>query len=306
MNKSIRNAARAGLTTAAVAALAAAGASALPPGDTGYGEWGAPVSAETGSHPDLNTNFNDGCPIFSPDGLSLYMATNRPGGEGGNDIWVAERSSTDAGWSAPVNLGEPVNTAVDDFCPTPIRGKRLLFVSRRDDPAGDIYITRRGKDGWETPERLGPNVNSAAQEWSPSYYELDDGTPVLYFSSTRNGTQDIFVSVNWGPAQPVAELNTGADDSRPNVRHDGKEIVFDSNRTGGPPDIWTATRSSPTGQWSEPQPVTAVNSPQGESRASLSWDGSFMLFGSTRPSPEANINSAFADIYVSYRQRGPN
>jgi hypothetical protein len=34
----------------------------------------------------VNTEFLDGCPIQAPDGLSLYMATNRPGGLGGMDI----------------------------------------------------------------------------------------------------------------------------------------------------------------------------------------------------------------------------
>ena len=41
-----------------------------------------------GNSSELNTPFLDGCPIQSPDGLSLYMASNRPGGKGGLDIWV--------------------------------------------------------------------------------------------------------------------------------------------------------------------------------------------------------------------------
>src|ERR671910_134744 len=82
-----------------------------------------------GNHPDLNTPFTDGCPIQSPDGLSLYMASNRPGGKGGLDIWVATRSSTRNPWGAPENLPEPINSAGDDFCPTPLHADRLLFVS---------------------------------------------------------------------------------------------------------------------------------------------------------------------------------
>lgn len=35
------------------------------------------------NHADLNTAAVDGCPIQSPDGLSLYLASNRPGGKGG-------------------------------------------------------------------------------------------------------------------------------------------------------------------------------------------------------------------------------
>jgi Tol biopolymer transport system component len=65
--------------------------------------WSTPVNAEAvaSTSTELNTPFNDGCPIQSPDGLSLYMASNRPGGLGGQDIWVARRTSRDARWGVP-------------------------------------------------------------------------------------------------------------------------------------------------------------------------------------------------------------
>lgn len=265
-----------------------------------FGDWSAPVSAEAGSDPSLNTASNDGCPILSPDGLSLYMATNRPGGLGGQDIWIARRETTTSGWGAPVNAGAPINSPVDDFCPTPVTGKRLFFVSRRDDPNGDIYVTRLHKDGYDVPNRLGPDVNSSAQEWSPSYYEDDAGNEVLVFSSTRAGGQDLYSSRNYGPAQPIAELNTAFDDARPNVRHDGREIVFDSTRPGtlGGPDLWIATRESNTGAWSPPEHLASLSSAAPDTRASLSFDGTFLVFGSGRAGGEGA-----ADIYVSSRPR---
>ena len=264
-----------------------------------YSDWEAPVSAEVGSSSELNGAFNDGCPIQSPDGLDLYMATNRPGGPGGLDIWVAHRDSPDAGWGAPEPLPAPVNTTADEFCPTPLRGNRLLFVSKRDEPNGDIYETRfNKKKGWETPTNLGPGVNSSAQEWSPSLFE-DRGHEVLYFSSTRGGNQDIYASVDFGPAHPVTELNTAADDARPNVSKDGREIVFDSTRqTPGNPDIWTATRDSTSSPWSTPEPLPQLNTPKPESRATLSWDGLTMFFGSARDGGEGS-----ADIFVTHRHR---
>ena len=98
-----------------------------------FGAWGAPVAIEdiAGNSHQLNTASSDGCPIQSPDGLSLFMASNRPGGLGGLDIWIAQRDSTSEPFGDPVNPGAPVNSTVDDFCPTPIRGDRLFFVSRR-------------------------------------------------------------------------------------------------------------------------------------------------------------------------------
>lgn len=265
-----------------------------------FGTWSTPVSAEIGSDPDLNTSSNDGCPILSPDGRELYMASNRPG-SAGLDIWVARRAHTGQGWGKPERLPAPVNSDADDFCPTPVPGRGLFFVSKREEPNGDIYFIRRTASGWSEPVRLGPNVNSSAQEWSPAFFVDEHRRPVLYFSSTRTGNQDIFRSVNWGPAEAVAELNTAFDDARPNVRADGKEIVFDSTRspTLGGPDVWVATRHSTRLPWSAPRHLEVVSSPAPDTRASLSWDGTYMLVGSARAGGEG-----MADIYVSRRSRG--
>jgi len=139
----------------------------------------------------------------------------------------------------------------------------------------------------------------------------------LYFSSNRAGgfapdmaapDSDIYFSLAFGPAQLAPNLNTASDDSRPNVRHDGREIVFDSNRPGGlgGPDIWTALRDSIDSDWAEPLHLDApINSVANETRASLSWDGLTMVFGSTRigsePGPPSGLPSN--DVYVTTREK---
>lgn len=280
-----------------------------------FGEWSAPVNAESipGTSSELNTAYNDGCPIQAPDGLSLFIASNRPGGFGGQDIYVARRASKDDPWGAPENLGAPINSAADDFCPSPVRGHRLFFVSARGGGCGssDIYFTREKRGEWEEPQNLGCDINSSAAEWSPSYFEGEDGQEYLYFSSTRPGgfdldpgtvgDMDIYFSVNFGPAQLAPGLNTASDDSRPNVRHDGREIVFDSNRPGtlGGPDIFTALRESTDDDWPSAEHLDApINSAANETRASLSWDGLTMVFGSNRPGGEG-----MSDVYVTTREK---
>jgi WD40 repeat protein len=267
-----------------------------------------------GNSSELNTPFLDGCPIQSPDGLSLYMASNRPGGLGLLDIWVARRESTTAPWGAPQNLGEPVNSAADDFCPTPIRGGGLFFVSREALPGscgmGDIYFTRFDPvRGWREPQHLacapeGPN--GPLDEQGPSYLKLD-GKALLYFSrSSASVAGDIYVSKrptggSFGPAKPVAELNdAAANDIQPNVRKDGLEVVFSSNRAGtlGGQDVWVATRSTIGSAWSAPLNLGgAVNTGAGETRPSLSWNARTLLFGRA-PGPEG-----MSDIYISNRVR---
>jgi len=288
-----------------------------------YSAWGPAANAEAtpGTSSELNTPFNDGCPIQSPDGLSLYMATNRPGGLGGQDIWVAHRDSADVAWGAPEHLGAPINSAANDFCPTPLHGKRLLFVSERGGAgtcgSGDIYLARDDPaQGWSEPQNLGCDVNSSAGEASPSLVEIG-GETLLYFSSTRTGgfaaeapgaaaDSDIYVSTqesdgSFGPAVLVSGLNTASDDFRPNARKDGLELVFDSNRAGtlGGQDIWSSTRASAEDDWSTPLNLGLnVNTPSNETRASLSWDGFTLTFGSNRPGGEG-----MADVYESTREQ---
>jgi hypothetical protein len=270
-----------------------------------------------GNNSELNTPFVDGCPMQSPDGLSLYMASNRPGGKGGLDIWVATRASTDDPWGAPANIGEPINSAADDFCPTPIRGKGLFFVSREALPGscgqGDIYFTRRDAvHGWREPERLactsagGPN--SELDEQGPSYVEVG-GRELLYFSRnsvTPSVAGDIFVSARragdgFGPASAVTGLNdAAANDIQPNIRKDGLEIVFSSNRAGGAglQDIWVAKRRTVHQSWAPPVNLgSAVNTAASETRPSLSWRAEQLLFGRS-PGPEG-----MSDIYVTTREK---
>jgi hypothetical protein len=289
----------------AVAALVAAPVVAKQ-----FGAWSPAQSLESlGGSSEVNTASLDGCPIQSPDGLDLYMATNRPGGLGGIDIWVASRSSTSQGFGAPANLGAPINSSADDFCPTPVPGKGLFFVSSRAGGCGtgaDIYLARNNPaHGWTDPVHLGCVVNSAAGEASPSYFE-EDGQGVLYFSSNRIGISNIYRSLeladgSFGTPAPVAELNTGSEDARPNLRRDGLEIVFDSTRPGGlgGPDIYAASRASVGDAWSAPINLGPdINSGAADTRGSLSADGRTLLFGSGREGGEGS-----SDIYFSTRER---
>jgi WD40 repeat protein len=300
--------------TLVLALIAGVAAGAALAADAGPHFWAwAPaqkLDEVAGNDAELNTPLLDGCPIQHPDGLSLYMASNRPGGAGGLDIWVSTRTTEDAPWSAPVNLGPPVNSAADDFCPTPIHGGGLFFVSREALPGscglGDIYFTRLNPaHGWSEPARLacapdGPN--STLDEQGPSYVQGR-----LYFSrSSATVAGDLFVSetngdMSFGPARAITELNDPlANDIQPNVRKDGREIVFSSNRAGGlgGQDIWTATRSGVAGTWSAAVNLgPAVNTAAGESRPSFSWDTQTLLFGRA-PGPEG-----MSDIYVTTREK---
>jgi WD40-like Beta Propeller Repeat len=305
----------------AVALVGAANASAE---SKGFTPWSVASNLESvpGTSPEVNTPFLDGCPFTAPDGRSLYIASNRPGGLGGIDIWVARREHKSAPWGAPQNLEAPINSAADDFCPSPTRGRKFFFVSTRAGGCGesDIYLVLRRWDGWGEPENLGCQVNSSASEAGPVL--LKQGrTRALYFSSTRPGgfapdsgspaDADIYVSVGTKGrefAAPVLApgLNSEANDARPHLSEDGREIVFDSDRAGtlGGPDLWSSTRTSLRAPWALPVNLgPSVNSPAAETRASFADDGRTLYFGSTRPGSEPGPTGAPSqDLYVASRE----
>jgi hypothetical protein len=302
-----RRAARRALVPAAGALLVLATGAAPVAADepAAYSEWSAPAPVT-----EVNTAAHDGCPIESPNGLKLYIASTRAGGFGKNDIWVASRPDTQSGWGPMRNLGADINSGDHEFCPTPLPGRKLLFVSDRAacgatpgmaPPIGDIYLTKKRVDGtWRAPRHLGcvadgTGPNFSGGEFGPSLRTIL-GVTWLYFSSTgTSGNHDIYRSRqaddgSFGAPEAVTELNTAGVDQMPNVSRDGTEIVFASTR-GGNMDIWTATLDVATGHWSTPVPVAAVNTADPETRPSLSGDGVRLYFG----------RGATADVYMSTR-----
>lgn len=292
-------------------------------------QWSPAVSADPGRQNGVNTSVNDGCPLEAPDGHILFLASNRiPGATGAKDldIWVAYRDGEDHPWGSAEPLPSPVNTAAAEFCPTPLPGNQLLFVSTRPNTCGDgndadILFTRLRMSplGWIDPVLLPcdavTGINSPFEEFSPSLVQAE-GRTFLFFSSNREtrvpGVHKIYSTEllpdgTWTLAQPINALNSASSDARPNVRRDGLEIVFDSNRAGTY-DVYIATRESIADGWSSPKRLTTdVNSDTAdETRPSLSRDGTRLYFGSTRANAE--LGGSGGDIYVSTRSstgKGP-
>lgn len=255
-----------------------------------------------------------GCPIETPDGLSLMFASGRAGGFGDVDIWVIDRAAVGAAWSAPQNLPEPINSEAADFCPSPFE-RSLYFVSAEPNPGacggGDIYLSRQSPAGdWSEPVHLpcapdGPNTPGT--ERSPSFVETWYGT-FLFFSTNQGATgadgvtpadEDIYVSImnhkgEFGRGYLVQALSTPDEDQMPTVRALNRsfEVTFNSNRPGtiGGQDAYHAQARFLPFWWSKPRNAGPnVNTAANETRASMSWDGTRLYVGR-------------GDVYVSERQ----
>ena len=117
------------------------------------------------------TNVNDlkawdSQPTISPDGQTLYFASNRPGGQGGTDIWMCRRLPN-GDWSRAENLGPSVNTAGNEKCPfLHADGKTLYFASNGWQGFGgyDMYFINLNDRSAQRPTNMGMPINGEGDE----------------------------------------------------------------------------------------------------------------------------------------------
>lgn len=141
-------------------------------------------------------------PFFSSDGLKLFFASNRPMDNTSTtvkdfDIWYVERTSTEASWSAPINLGAPVNTEMDEFYPVVTNSNNLYFTL--DNPSlkrkDDIYISEFKNGAYTQPKPLSDSINSEGYEFNA--FIAPDESFIIYTCYNRDdgyGSGDLYVS----------------------------------------------------------------------------------------------------------------
>ena len=246
--------------------------------------------------PNVNTNCHEASPEISADGMTLYFdALERPGGEGGWDIWMSRAATPYRDFDLAVPLPAPISSRFNDSGPClSADGLTLYFGSDRPDGFGgfDLYVSARQTtdDPWGEPVNLGPTVNSRYSDHLPSVSA--DGL-TLYFVSARPGVPgqsaetDIYLTrratVNdpWGTPEPLA-LNTLGHEYSPHVSRDDLTLYYDSPYEGR--DLWVTKRAAPQDPW--PKGVRLeppLNTPGSDTDPSLSADGSLLYFVSDRP-----------------------
>ncbi|MCC2545793.1 OmpA family protein [Hymenobacter sp. BT175] len=122
---------------------------------------------------------DDFSPVFSLDGQTLYFASGRKGGQGGNDLYKATLGANGR-FSPAENLGSDVNTAGNENFPAVAPDGTLYFSSDGHPGLGklDIFAVEKGK-----VKNLGTPINSNGDDFAPYFTAKDAGV----FSSNRSG-----------------------------------------------------------------------------------------------------------------------
>lgn len=152
--------------------------------------WSTPVTLGN----NVNSRYLESTASVTPDGKTLYFASNRPDGYGGMDIYKSEKLANGT-WGKPENLGPAVNTKYDEDAPfIHPDSKTLFFASNGHNTMGgtDIFKTYYIGGKWREPENLGYPINTPTND---NYFTLTASGKKGYFSSERKGGkggQDIY------------------------------------------------------------------------------------------------------------------
>lgn len=119
--------------------------------------------------------------------VTLFFASNRPGGEGGLDIWYSIRNE-DGTFNEPVNAGKKVNTPDDEISPWFMSETGTLYFSSTYH-AGlggfDIFKSEFKENTFSEPKNAGYPINSS---YNDMYYSANAAGTHMYLSSNRVGS----------------------------------------------------------------------------------------------------------------------
>ena len=259
----------------------------------------------------VNSPQDDTEPVLSADGLTLIFASNRPGGFGGDDLWMATRPDIDQPFSQPVNLGERVNSSRDDTAATlSSDGRRLIFASNRSGGRGDFDLwisSRTTTDGdFRSPVNLSSVVNSPYRDSEPAlsndarqlffHSNRPGGESQLWMSSRANESEDFGRPVNLGDGFRIRQSQHS-----PALADHGTRLFFHAGRSDGDPGtLYVARRPTHTDRFADPQPVSGrVNTESIEGAPFMSSNGRTLLFASNRKGGNGEL-----DLWWSTRDDG--
>lgn len=181
-------------------------------------------------------NFLRGYGLSADGGTMLYSTMKSPG-VGGFDIWSSEwRRSV---WTAPVNLGAPINSRLHEACPSlTADGKTLYFMrcEKMDQNKADLCkifrVDKKSNGQWGEPVELPAHINTGNSQ-TPRI--MADGETLIFSSDKMGGGKggmDLYVTRitggEWSNPRPLDFANTEKDDQYVSVTGLGRYLVRDA------------------------------------------------------------------------------
>ncbi len=200
----------------------------------------------------FSSSFSDLEPFLSPDQTKLYFASNRPLTLSSIqpkdfDIWYVSRESKNEDWSAPINMGSPINTENDEFYPSVSANNNLYFTA--DLPTGmgkdDIYVSQFQKGSYLPPQILDKNINSSGYEFNAFISRNEDFLIYTKYNEPGGlGSGDLYISKknedgSWSKARNLGGIiNTKFMEYCPFYDEKNQILYFTSKRNNIQPKLF--------------------------------------------------------------------
>jgi len=184
----------------------------------------------------INTIYWEAHGFITPDGKTLYFSSNKPGGKGELDIWVAEKEK-DGSWNKPVNCGSIINTPYNENTPfyNP-DNSTLLFTSSGHTSLGgyDVFRSAYKNGTWSLPTGLPFPLNTTIDESSYIFNNVDTGYVTSLYDD-KTGYRNIYAIKMGVPAEKriIAEGIVTTQDGLA-VNTEKASILLTDFRTGAP------------------------------------------------------------------------
>ena len=147
---------------------------------------GRSYNPPTGLDLSSDSTIANGHPTLSNDELTIIFASDRDGGYGGRDLWIATRKSKTDEFNRPQNIGPEINTLGDELFPFLRNDTVLYFSSNGHLGVGglDIYKSTKTEEAWSEAVNLKMPLNSNGDDFGIVFHpDKERG----FFSSSRKG-----------------------------------------------------------------------------------------------------------------------
>jgi hypothetical protein len=133
-------------------------------------------------------------PALSADGEKMIFVSDRKESIGGLDLFISYKEGSD--WSAPINLGNLINTSGNEMYPFLDQENNLFFSSDGIKGFGgyDIYLCRYNGRGWDKPVNLTQRINTPGDDIAFTLSRLD-GKSAFFTTRVKTGnrTPELFM-----------------------------------------------------------------------------------------------------------------
>ncbi len=228
------------------------------------GPWLTPVAI-----PGVNTASDESDPSLTADRLTIVFISDRPGGLGGDDLYLGTRAAVTAPFTVTPLMA--LSSPAQDRSPEISADGGTLYFSSSRDGDYDVYVSAFAGGAWSAPQRV--DALSSSSDEGDVAISPDGLTAIVERSGALYLATRPEVGAVFGAPVLVPELDVGGDVASPTLSNGAASVYF---HAGSVRDLYVSYRQGAA--FTAPAPVGELNTAGRDAAPFLSPDGARMAF----------------------------